>query len=79
MIWWVKGVPTAAVADEALVITGITFAMLMVRFFVGLFPTTLVARKPMVVVPAMVGVPRMVPVDESRDKPITLKLPETTE
>ncbi len=79
VIWWVKGVPTAAVADDALVITGITLAMLIVRFFVRLLPTTLVARKPMVVFPAMVGVPRMVPVEESRDKPIALKLPETTE
>ena len=79
VIWWVKGVTTAAVADDALVIIGITLAMLMVRFFVRLLPTIFVARKPMVVFPAVVGVPRIVPVEESRDKPITLKLPETTE
>lgn len=60
-------------------IVGIKLAMLMVRFLVRLLPTTFVARKPMVVFPAMVGVPRIVPVEESRDKPIALKLPETKE
>ena len=60
-------------------IVGITLAILMVRFLVRLLPTTFVARKPMVVFPAMVGVPRIVPVEESRDKPIALKLPETKE
>ena len=66
-------------AEDRLVIVGITLAMLMVRFLVRLLPTTFVARKPMVVFPARVGVPRIVPVEESRDKPIELKLPETTE
>ncbi len=60
-------------------IVGITLAMLKVRFLVRLLPTTFVARKPTVVFPAMVGVPRIVPVEESKDKPIALKLPETTE
>ena len=79
VIWWENGVPTEAVAEDKLVIVGITLAILMLRFLVRLLPTTFVARKPMVVFPAVVGVPRMIPVEESRDKPIALKLPETTE